>query len=175
MSIPRHKGVGADADADLAMKDPVKSDAIAPLRHAAVALGITGAIFAVMLFASRIIGPSNFASRAGAASTVERKIGEFKEGNEAAPGVVVVVGMTVYADIDIESDPELGRIVESHQGQIRSAVSETLRGAPYSDLVEPTLTTLKRKMKVAMIQATGEETHVFDQLLIPAYDVRKVN
>lgn len=165
----------ANAYPDLLSQTSDEKNIAGQLRQAALVIAIAGGVFALMLFVTRTIPSARLDSTAGSTSNVERKIGEFKEGVEAAPGVVVVVDMTVYADVAGEMDQELARIIELRQPQIRSAVSETLRKVSYTDLFEPTLTTLKRKMKVAMVQASGEETHVFDQLIIPSYDVRRVN
>lgn len=165
----------ANSYPDLLSETSARNGAAHQLRQALVVLAMAGGVFAILLFVARTAPTAKLASSGGADVNVERKIGEFKEGNEAAPGVVVVVDATVYADVAGEMNRDLERILQGRQAQIRSAVSETLRSVPYADLVEPSLTTLKRKMKVAMIQASGEPTHVFDQLLIPSYDVRRVN
>lgn len=120
-------------------------------------------------------GLAGLATGSKALTTGERELGRFQEGNESVPGVTLVVDMTVYADVGDPDDGEFHQIVKHHGGEIRSAVSHTLRSARYADLMEPTLTTLKRKMKVALAAAAGEETRVFDQLLIPDYDVRQMN
>lgn len=105
----------------------------------------------------------------------EYSIGEFHEGNNSIPDVTLVVDMTLYADVGDGQGPQFHNILESRGTKLRSAVGGVLREAPYRDLMEPTLTTLKRKVKVALVQASGEETHVFDELIIPEFDTRRVN
>jgi hypothetical protein len=129
---------------------------------------------ACLVFATRSaqLGPRNSVS--GVADGFEYKIGEFREGNDSLPGRPLLVDMTLYAEVAQLEAIEIPRLVEAHGGRIREAVSGTLRSARVADLMEPSLTTLKRKMKVALAEATGRDAQAFDRILIPDYDLHRI-
>ncbi|MBX9655100.1 hypothetical protein K2Y11_15915 [bacterium] len=106
---------------------------------------------------------------------VERMIGEFRENNNSFGDTPILVDMTLFVDVPTTRQNELETILAGNQTELKSAVASLLRSAPYQDLLEPSLTTLKRKMKVAMVQATGQETTIFDELVIPDFDATQFN
>jgi len=105
----------------------------------------------------------------------ERMIGEFRENNNSFGDTPILVDMTLFVDVPMTRQNELESILAENQTEVKSAVASLLRSAPYQDLLEPSLTTLKRKMKVAMCQATGQETTIFDELVIPDFDATQFN
>jgi hypothetical protein len=114
-------------------------------------------------------GPSETATH------VEHLIGTFTEANRTFPEVPLIVDMTLFADVPREADPTYRRIVAGNEVRMKSAVSEVIRSLSHKDLREPTLATLKRKVKVAMTSVTGAQAPVFDHLLVPDFDARRMN
>ena len=108
-------------------------------------------------------------------SVWEHKIGMFAESNRTFPDTPMLVQMELYAEVSTSQNEEYLDVVGGREEHFRSAVSNVLRSAAVPDLREPTLTTLKRKMKVALVAAHGSETGVFDQLLVPSFEARKIN
>ena len=107
---------------------------------------------------------------------IERMVGEFRENNNSFGDNPILVDMTLFVDVPITRQNELESLMSGSQTEVRSAVASLLRTVPYQDLREPSLTTLKRKMKVAMVQASGqEETTIFDDLVIPSFDATQFN
>lgn len=146
-----------------------------------VALSVLLVGLAVMLL---VYGPSTFrwqpldgTESAGTpmGSHVEHQIGAFQESNQTFPDSPLVVELTLFAEVEARRNEEFLNIFTGHEQRFRSVVSEVIRSARYQDLREPTLTTLKRKMKVALVAASGTKTMVFDDLLIPDFEARQVN
>ena len=106
---------------------------------------------------------------------IERLVGEFRESNNSFGDTPIYVDMTLFVDVPVARQNELESVLSESQGDVRSAVASLLRSVPYQDLREPSLTTLKRKMKVAMIQASGQETTLFDELVIPDFEATQIN
>lgn len=107
---------------------------------------------------------------------IERMIGEFRENNNSFGDNPILVDMTLFVDVPVTRQNELESVMSDSQAELKSAVASLLRSIPYQDLREPSLTTLKRKMKVAMVQASGqEETTIFDDLVIPEFEATQFN
>lgn len=150
------------------------SDRRSERRRAIGVLLVSVVCVAGLVFATRPVQPRTPNSGSGLADGLEYKIGEFREGNDSLPGRPLLVDMTVYAEVAQLEAVEVPRLVEAHGGRIREAVSGALRTARAADLMEPSLTTLKRKMKVALAEATGRDAQAFDNILIPEYDVHRL-
>ena len=107
---------------------------------------------------------------------IEQLVGEFRENNNSFGDTPILVDMTLFVDVPVTRKNELESVMSGSQSEVRSAVASLLRSVPYQDLREPSLTTLKRKMKVAMVQASGqEESTIFDELVIPDFSATQFN
>jgi hypothetical protein len=105
----------------------------------------------------------------------EHFVGEFHESNRAFPDAPLQIEMKLFAEVPHAQDEEFKQLVAGQENRYREAVSGVLRSLPPRDLREPTLTTLKRKMKVAMVATAGIETNLFDELVVPEFDAYQVN
>jgi hypothetical protein len=152
-----------------------------PLSWKAIVAAVLGVMLPILLL---VIGPLAYRNSASWTAEpkivypkthIERMIGEFRENNNSFGDTPILVDMTLFVDVPTTRQNELETILADSQSEVKSAVASLLRSAPYQDLLEPSLTTLKRKIKVAMVQATGEETTIFDELVIPDFDATQFN
>ncbi len=105
----------------------------------------------------------------------EHFVGEFHESNRVFPDAPLQIEMKLFAEVPRAQDEEFKQLVFGQENRFREAVSGVLRSLPPRDLREPTLTTLKRKVKVAMVATAGIETNLFDELVVPEFDAFQVN
>lgn len=152
-----------------------------PLSWKAIVAAVLGVMLPILLL---VIGPLAYRNSASWTAEpkivypkthIERMIGEFRENNNSFGDTPILVDMTLFVDVPTTRQNELETILADSQSEVKSAVASLLRSAPYQDLLEPSLTTLKRKIKVAMVQATGQETTIFDELVIPDFDATQFN
>jgi hypothetical protein len=105
----------------------------------------------------------------------EHFVGEFHESNRAFPGAPLQIELKLFAEVPYAQDEEFKQLLAGQENRYREAVSGVLRSLPPRDLREPTLTTLKRKVKVAMVATAGIETNLFDELVVPEFDAFQIN
>ncbi|MBY0585940.1 hypothetical protein K2X85_02125 [bacterium] len=105
----------------------------------------------------------------------EHFVGEFHESNRAFPDASLQIDMKLFAEVHHSQNEAYRQLVDGQENRYREAVSSVLRGLPPRDLREPTLTTLKRKVKVAMVSIAGTDTSLFDELIIPEFEAFKIN
>jgi hypothetical protein len=146
---------------------------------------VIGGIILAMPLMLLLLGPTPWRVLLGDRESVDRPpidrnftehfVGEFHESNRAFPDSAMQIDMKLFAEVPRAKDEEYRQLVGGQENRYREAVSGILRSLPPRDLREPTLTTLKRKVKVAMVVAAGKETNLFDQLVVPEFDVFRVN
>jgi hypothetical protein len=146
---------------------------------------IVGGIILALPLLLLLLGPSPWRWMAGPAGTkdeplanrsfTEHFVGEFHESNRAFPGAPLQIDMKLFAEVPRSQDGEFQQLVQGQENRYREAVAGVLRSLPPRDLREPTLTTLKRKVKVAMVATAGNDTRLFDELVVPEFEAFQVN
>lgn len=104
---------------------------------------------------------------------IEFSLGNFQVRNFQTPGADYLVKFGVCLTVDALSQEELQELFHRHEQRIREAIGIAVRKADNQVLTEPTLATLKRRLRVAILAAMSTPEPRIVDVLIPDFTVNR--
>lgn len=118
--------------------------------------------------------PDRDRSKKSPVKSVERKLGQFHVENATFPEAKSVIRATLFAEIDQDKESSFDEVFQKKKNRIHDAVVSVIRDASYREFEEPSLLTLKRKLRKAILNSVGDEHGGFDNVIISEFEILRL-
>lgn len=109
----------------------------------------------------------------GEPSRAEFSLGDFQVRNFQTPGRDYLVKFGICLTVDDRGKEELHEVYRRHEQRVREAIGIAVRKADSQVLTEPTLATLKRRLRVAILAAMSTPEPRIADVLIPDFTINQ--
>jgi hypothetical protein len=103
----------------------------------------------------------------------EFSLGRFQVRNFQTPGEDLLLRFGVCLTVDDRNKEQLERAFRRHEQRVREAVGIAVRKADLDALSEPSLGTLKRRLRVAIQAAMQTDEPHIDDVLMPDFTIAR--
>lgn len=100
------------------------------------------------------------------ANFMEFDIGEFKISNNSVEGSPIRIDCKIFAEVPKEYESNFTEAYDSKKHRVRDAVQAVIRGATYTDVTDPDLGVIKRKLKKAVTDVVGSDKPYVAQIIV---------
>lgn len=105
-------------------------------------------------------------TKASGGEFFEFELGDFKISNNSVEGSPLRVDCKIFAEIPKEYESNFTEVYEKKKHRVRDAIQAVVRAASYTDVTDPDLGTVKRKIKKSVADVIGGDKPFITQIII---------